>query len=453
MTTKDSNFVNSDYESLPLDQKLKLNGFFKYTASKASIDYNNREVLDIHAAVCAMLSRIGTRIKERGIFNISGIQPCGSQAEKSSVWKVDTETGQTYTEYDFLAVLEDLVEAQNDQPCAGCLEVKNAPMNIKLLQRHHSRTTNFDEMVENSLDSPSILNNLFWQELTWCLTCSCTCLVIRFYDINGFNHANDVFDGIFTKVEFEPSCKFGCDYCVVKMQTGTLKVDTSTSVDQTSNSPAKCSLIFRWTSRFGRISAPDKFLTRRQQIEFLQIYVDFLPALQLKDQVTSRNELTHRRLIVPKRCGICGRPGRWLISSCISEIESIVKEMSDKHTKCFKIIKYLLPILGNGHNDNSFTKINTYHMKNIALRHSKNCTETSDDIAKCVLDIFHEIHNAYKTKELMSVFLQMNLLENLKDRYFTDSMAQAYREYIERLCSVSESDSWKTYIQRVVYPE
>ena len=327
-------------------------------------------------------------------------------------------------------------------------------MNIKLLKRYHNRTTNFDEMVENSLESPSILSNLFWQELIWCMGCSCICLLIKFYDINGLCFANSVFDGIFTKVEIEPSyeqtANFGCDYCVVKMRTGTLSVDTSTAVDQLSKTPAKCSLIFRWTSNSGCISAPNKLLTRREQIESLQIYVDFLPALQLTVPETSGNRSNHRRYIVPKHCGICGRHERWLISSCVSEINAILREMSAKHRQCFKIVKYLLPILDNSHNGNSFNKVNTYHMKNIALRHSQNCTMTSDDVQKCILNIFLDLHNAYKTKELVSVFLQLNLLENTNNNYFTESMAHTYRDYIERVFTVSESDSWKTYIERVV---
>lgn len=451
MTTQDSIFTYDDVDDLHPDQKIRLNGLFKFISSKAGVDYSNREMQDIQAAVCAMLSRISTRVNERGIFNISGIQPCGSHAEKSSVWKVDRETGHTYTEFDFLAVLQDTVNVGKEQSCGGCLEVEKTPMRIKLLKRYHSRTTNFDEMVETSLESPSILSNLFWQELIWCISCLCTCLMIKFYDISGRCYANDVFDGIFTKVEFEPStANFGCDYCVVKMQTGTLSVDTSTAVDQVSKTPAKCSLIFRWISNSRCISAPNKLLTRRKQVKCLQIYVDFLPALQLTDPETSGNRSNHRRYIVPKYCGICGRPGRWLISSCVSEINTILREMSDKHRQCFKIVKYLLPILDNSHNGNSFNKINTYHMKNIALRHSQNCTVQTDDVQKCILNIFLDLYNAYKTKKLVSVFLQLNLLENANNKYFTESMALAYKDYIERVFTVSESDSWKTYIERVV---
>ena len=87
MTTQDSCFTYDGVDDLLPDQKIRFDGLFKFISSKASVDYNNREMQDIQAAVCAMLSRISTRINERGIFNISGIQPCGSQAEKSSVWK------------------------------------------------------------------------------------------------------------------------------------------------------------------------------------------------------------------------------------------------------------------------------------------------------------------------------------------------------------------------------
>ena len=137
MAAQDPSIGPDDVGGLSPDQRRRLNRLFEYISSKASVNYNNREVQDIQAAVCAMLSRISTRINERGIFNISGIQPCGSQAEKSSVWKVNSETGNTYTEFDFLAVLKDTVIIGEEQPCTGCLEVERAPMRIKLLKRYH----------------------------------------------------------------------------------------------------------------------------------------------------------------------------------------------------------------------------------------------------------------------------------------------------------------------------
>ena len=442
----------SEFDSLLPDQKTKLNDLFKYIASKACIDYKNTEMLDIEAAVCAILSRISMRINERGIFNISGLKLCGSQAEKSAVWKVATDTGQTYTEYDFLAILEDSVQSKTDQPCAGCLHVERAPAKLVNLKRYHSRPTAFAKMTETSLESPSIMNNLFWQELTWCLTSSCLCLQVEYYDMEGQNHKNDVFGGIYTKVQFENSNKeisyAGCRHCVVKMKTGTLSVNTSIAVDHTSNTPAKCSLIFLWTSNMCHISAPDRLLTRQQQICYLPIYVDFLPALRVKDVNQISYENLCKRLVVPKRCSVCTR-SNWLISGCISEINCIAHELSDKHRQCFKVIKYILPILGRAHIDNSFSKINTYHMKNIVLKHSRTCTDTSDDVAACVLEMFSELQIAYTTKLLNSAFIDVNLLDNSKERYLTESKAQTYREYMDKLSSVSETDSWRTYIKRL----
>ena len=444
----------SEFDILQSDQKMKLNDLFNYIASKASIDYTNIEMLDVQAAVCALLSRIAMRINERGIFNISGLKLCGSQAEQSAVWKVNTDTGQTYTEYDFLAILEDSVQSKTDQPCAGCLQVERTPAKLVELKRYHSRPTAFAEMTEASLESPSIMNNLFWQELTWCLTSSCLCLQVEYYDMEGINHKNDVFGGIYTGVKFEHSEKdhacVGCRHCVVEMETGKLSVNTSIVVDQTSNTPAKCSLIFLWTSRTGHISTPDRLLTCKQQVRYLPIYIDFLPALRLKDINPISYENTCERLIVAKRCSVCTRP-TWLISGCISEINNIAREMSDKHRQCFKVIKYILPILGRAHIDNSFAKISTYHMKNIVLKHSRTCGDTSDNVAACVLEMFSELQIAYKTKLLNSAFIDVNLLEldNSKESYLTESKAQTYREYMDKLSSVSETDSWRTYIKRL----
>ena len=64
-------------------QKNKLNEIFEALLTKASIDYSNQEIQDIQAAVNTMLKRVVAKVNERGIFNVSRFDQCGSMAEKN----------------------------------------------------------------------------------------------------------------------------------------------------------------------------------------------------------------------------------------------------------------------------------------------------------------------------------------------------------------------------------
>ena len=431
-------------------QKSKLNDLFHYIVSKASVDYNNQEIRDIQAAVYAMLSRVSARINDRGVFHIWRIQPCGSMAEESSVWKIDEETLETYTEFDFLAVLNNFVEYSRNRPCLGCEQVKIPPLETKPLEKLHNMTIKHFMKKEN-LVLPPVLKNLFWQELTWCLTCSCNCLFVNYYDIHGDNHLNDVFGGIYTKVAFQPTSKRyegGCDKCVIEMRTGTLRVNTSIRIDQSQNTPSKCSLIFVWTSKATTLFVPDKLLKEKRQMGSLPIYIDCLPALQIQKENPNHCLPQQEKLLVPKQCVVCGKPRRWTISSCMEEMYLIIYEMSRKHRKCFRLMKYLLP-LADVNNENLFSKINTYHMKTIVLQHMQACLDSSEDCVDCVLEIFKALQNAYRMKHLKSPFVEVNLLD--RDDYTAHTLAEIYLDYIDKLYSVCENDCWKTFVQKIVF--
>ena len=92
--------------------KGRLNTFFEEILKTSSVDYGDKEIEDIQTAVLELLERIVGKINERGLFNISRIEPCGSMAEKTTLWKtldkdkVKETTTEKYLEFDFLAILE-----------------------------------------------------------------------------------------------------------------------------------------------------------------------------------------------------------------------------------------------------------------------------------------------------------------------------------------------------------
>ena len=97
--------------------------------SKVSIDYSNQEIQDIQTAVHTMLEKIVTRVNERGWFKISCIQPVGSMVEQTAVWKYGGWTRDRYTEFDFLAVLDNSPEIERrDHGCGQCVEVSEMPV-------------------------------------------------------------------------------------------------------------------------------------------------------------------------------------------------------------------------------------------------------------------------------------------------------------------------------------
>ena len=83
----------------------------------------------------------------------------------------------------------------------------------------------------------------------------------------------------------------------------------------------------------------------------------------------------------------------------------IVNVMSEKHRKCYRIMKYLLSIIDKCH-----VNINGYYAKTIAMNHSKKCSDLSDNSAECVLEMFCQLTIAYEVEKLKPYHLDVNIL-------------------------------------------
>ena len=452
MAKAEKNLRNTE---LTTEQSEKLEEFFKHIISNAAVDYTYPEIQDIQTAMDTILDRIKTRVNSRGIFQIARVLRGGSMAEKTSLWKF--ESPHHYLEFDFLAALENTVKHSIDQSanCRGCIKKVKTPVDKERLRQCYdgddilnagleNSYTRGDIFSEGALETVDVISDLFIKELNHCLTSSCDCLT---YQCNEDKYRD-------YEISLRPSSvehKHGCGECTVDMSTGTLRVNTEIPVEQITSGPNKCSLIFQWTSKAKSLSAPDKLLLQEPQLlSSLPIYVDFLPALESLKPTQSGARDEHDYFIVPKRCNVCknhdyddyaGYGFRWRKSWCLAEINAFTKDMSDKHRRCYQVMKYFSERSWGG-------GLSSYHIKTVVLNHHTTRGDTTDDCVDCVIGILRELLQAYETKELLSY--QSNL--NIINREVDDNMKilKSYCDLlIHKLCSVSATDTWQKFIWKI----
>ena len=422
----------------------KLGEYFQHIISNAKIDFTNPEIQDIQAAVYIMLERIRTRVNSRGIFDIARILSCGSMAEKTSLWKFNS--CERYLEFDFLAILKQYIIQCEEQltGCLGCIRIANFPVELERLRQCYNRE---EELNANTVKDKDVLSNLFLNEINHCVSSSCNCLSLQ-SDTDKFCTSYNI--------SFRPSSeehKHGCRECTVDMPTGTLRVNTEITIEQYRPGPNNCSLTFLWTSKTTGLLAPDMLLLQDPQpVSSLPIYVDFLPALESLKVTSSgcccciwRNSSgagdVHDYFIVPKRCNVCGLNDdrhSWRKSWCLSELNTFTAEISDRHKRCYQVMKYL----------SQFEFVNNYHIKTIVLRHHKTCSDKTDE-CECVLKMFYDLLRAYKTRELLSHKSDLNMLEG--GQHVDDIVSAKYRckGLINKVRYMPLLDNWATFIERI----
>ena len=405
------------YPKLNNLKKIKLNEILNEVVTKAAIDYSSQEILDIQTAVHTMLEKIVTRVNKRGRFKISRIVPCGSMAEQTAVLKFNYKK-EMYTEFDFLA---NLAYSPNilcrDHGCGQCVKVCELPVPVGAI----SKLQEYDDRFE-CRGTVSRSCHLFWREINTCLGSACQCFSVQYNDTYlSPNYSYRLAAG--------RESDYRCDTCVVEMPTGILRVYHPVSVGKYTS--AHCSLAFMWTSKANTSPVNDHLLQEKAwQVTSLPVHVDFLPALEVLK--AKPDEPTHDYFLVPKHCNVCGHFfNKWRKSNCMAEIAYIVNEMSEKHRKCYKIIKYLLPTVG------FWFIINWYYVKTVTLNHSRKCLDSSPGCAECVLKILTDLKHAYETETLTSfhepgvnIFRPLTGLDlnTIKD----------IEKTIERLCSATD---------------
>ena len=420
------------YPELVKTTKNKLNNLLEEVNTKVSIDYSNQEIRDVQAAVYIMLERVVERVNKRGMFKICRIEPCGSTVEQTSVWKYYRGRGERHTEFDFLAVLDCFpVIICRDNECRQCVGVSQLPVHKnRLYENGYSRLwTGLSDRVR--------YDKIFRRELNTCLVSACDCFSLKIDDRCSTPSYS---------YKPAPACKSGyrCGECVVEMPTGILRVNHSVSVGG-AYEDAHCSLVFRWISKANTLLACDIMLNAdAREINALSIHVDFLPAIEVLKAKPDKDVHKHDFFLVPKYCNGCGRGGTWRKSDCMTEIEYIVKEMSEKHRKCYKIIKYCLSTIISG----SRIGINWYYVKTVALNHSRECSDTSEDCAECVLKMLIELKHVYETKTLYQ-FHEPGV-NAVRSPYETE-INRILQCFIEILCSVTKTISCDMLLQEIDY--
>ena len=447
--TKQTPDLRLRYLSLTSEQREKLKQFFQHIISNATVDFTNPEIQDIQTAMDTMLERIRTRVNSRGIFKIARVLRGGSMAEKTSLWKF--KKSQHYLEFDFLAALENTVKHCLDQTanCGGCIKIVKTPVDKERLRQYYDGDHILNEGLreryrrdgifsEGALESQDVISDLFINEINYCLTSSCDCLTFQWRECHKT---------VFTcyEISLRPSSvehKHGCGECTVDMPTGTLHVNTEMVVNLN-----QCSLIFQWISKAKRLLAPgpDELLLQEPQLlSSLPIYVDFLPALEFLKPTQSGAGDEHDYFIVPKSCNVCDLSGKnWRKSWCLAEINAFTTDMSDKHRRCYRVMKLF------SESSWYYSGLPNYRMKTVVLKHHITCRDTTDDCVDCVIGMLRELLRAYETKELLSYQSNLNII--YKSRSF-DGINIIEKKNCERLihklCSVSVTDTWKTFLTR-----
>ena len=454
---RSDNVNSSTHTNFDFMEKKRLNMHFCEIIENLSIDYDNKEIQDIESAIFNMLEKIKERMNERGVFNISYIQPSGSMSEKTAIWKWDKSTGESYTEFDYIAVLKPENIVGND--CRGCLKVTKQPINLERFKLLYNDTR--DDLI-NNIGDIRIFNNVFLQELLICLTFSCDCFSPSFKDSS--------FEGLFRKFSIVPSDKDDmglCDQCVIKMSTGVLRINTNATIDM-NKPPTNCSLIFLWESETGSLLAPaDVWSNKTEPLRSLTIYVDFIPALEILklDRTEGVLKPDHDIFIVPKRCALrktCENrcvDGAWRTSSCLSEIKTILN-FDEKHRNCFKVVKFLCQAMASSYKF-GFYPVNRYHVKVIVIDHTRRCADLLSEncVMDCVMDILYELETTYKSRQ----HPQQRVL-NTGDAEQTSSdlhsffhgcgipgfESSRFRNLISSLCEASKTESSEMFIKTLM---
>ena len=384
-------------------QKARLQTKYDALSNIISIDFSNQEIQDLQRAVLELLTKFKDKINEREVFRISRIQPCGSMVEKTAAWKYSGSHNpitliperialNQYIEFDYLSVLEKASSSFClSDGCRLCMKVNYSPV--------------IDDYVNQSIFSHfsgcQKFELAFWDILqSVVLSCDCMQKVATDIEEDCRHRKHKHREVVLQAVK-------GCERCTVetpsgKLQFGNAMIDAATS------------LLFLWTSNSLSLHGPDQdafpshVSHKTQCIKYLPVYVDFIPSFELSKSKTADNESQHDCFIVSKKCVSDACDFSWRISGCLAEIDHIVNKMSDKHRKCFKILKYF------NQQERKYYDVPAYHLKTLVQNHSLTCRETSNKYQPCLNAILRELEQAYDSRNLKSFNSRENLFKELK---------------------------------------
>ena len=394
--------------------------FFKDIVKSASIDFSSPEIQDITSAVNELVQRYAEKIAHQGLFPTYKILPCGSMAEHSSLWKMFIPNALTYKyncrlcperedmidafhyiEYDFLSLLQ-LDEQCTIQrtDCLGCMDVQGKyrwEIDVDMYDLFYS--------YRNKIH-PMEFNEKFRSELCKAIASLCSCVSVKEYPQEN---AYKFFKRIGSGTAY-------CDKCTVHKATGYLQIDTSHEARfVTTEKPKQCAFMLLWTSAAKSLAAPNKSTLKPDgAIAELHIFVDFLPAYELRDDLIADTAAGENGFIVPKRCTSCPVAYTWRVSYTSTESYNSLLTMSAGHKNCYKTLKYMI--------ERVFSWINIYYVKTCFLNHCKSCRKGDEDFDVCVIEILRALVTSYEEFRLETSVTKANLF-----------MSKAESHYIQRL--------------------
>ena len=366
---------------------MSLEQFYDDIVTKATVDHSSPEIQDITSAVEEILKLLVSdeiimdydegKLQTKFKFLLSYLQPCGSMAEKTSLWKSVRRAGRErkFIEFDYLAVLDnrDNVVDIREGKCQGCRYV----------------------FRENARLEVGTFNESFLSALYSRIPTMCSCIV----------EPDD------TCSETDQRDTRPCDKCTAVRHTGYLQIAKLPDFDLDDvYSREQCSLVFYWTSYTDSLLAPNvETLQLTERIKRLVIRVDFLPAIE----IPGNGDGEIKRFIIPKKYPRCFY-GCFMVSHSMHELKKIIG-VSEKHRQCYIIIKFLYGQLSYWSGADEYLK--SYHAKIVFLTHCQTCTEDRDR-DRCVTEIFQSLVKTYTSGSLQ--LPEFHAMKRLNIRHFSN---------------------------------
>ena len=389
-------FIISDF----LTSSMSLSKLYDDIVAKAKVNRSSREIEDIPNAVEEMLERLvsdGIEIdySEASLrFRKVGIEPCGSMAEHTSLWKSTRRQFRqnTVLEFDYLAVLhnEDKVVRIRSGGCQGCMDIYSGGERLWVEGRR----------LLGELFNWSFLNALYSR-----IHSLCSCCV----DPGDTSSEDDRHDS-------RP-----CTECTVVRDTGYLQIAKIPDISRRNVKLSEhCSLVFYWTSRTDSLLAPNvETLQPTEKIKRLVIRVDLVPAFEFP----SNRDGDHcgiKRFIIAKKCPYCDI--FCMVSYCMHELNAI-SHVSDQHRQSYIIIKFLYGQFIYWTGVDKY--INSYHAKVAFLTHCQTCTDEQKDCITCITEILQSLVKAYTSESLR--LPEFHPVENLSAGGYDDDNIKAFQ--------------------------
>ena len=398
-------FIIADF----LTSSMSLSKLYDEIVTKAKVDRNSREIQDISSAVEEMLERLvsgeietnhyfqGDKITLK--FQNVDLEPCGSMAEHTSLWKSTRRQFRqnTFLEFDYLAVLqnEDNVVEIRGGGCQGCRRIYSG----RGLLATDERLLVGDERLLAGGFNWRFLGALYSR-----IHSRCSCCV----DLDDTCSEDDRHDS-------RP-----CTECIVVRDTGYLQIAKipDISIDNVKHSET-CSFVFYWTSRTDSLLAPNvETLQPTEKIKRLVIRVDLLTAIEFPKN-RDGDQCGIKRFIIAKKCPYCS--DGFMVSYCMHELNAI-SHVSDQHRQSYIIIKFLYGQFIYWTGEDKY--VNSYDAKVAFLTHCQTCTDERKDCITCITEILQSLVEAYRSKFLR--LPEFHPVENLRfDRVFGDDNIKA----------------------------